>query len=116
MCRILLASGVFLAMKNPIKVEQEKEEFGIAQLVSNETVVVDPHSAVAKYVAIVEMEQQKFPVLSDSFVHKTKFFPSSGFNSVAEYITFAKENGVKWMVLDDSNRDVVLNNVFSHEE
>ncbi len=113
---ILLATGTFLALKNPVNIEQEKEALSIAQLVSNETVVIDLHNTVAKYVPVVEMEQQKFPTLSDSIVHKTKFFPTLGFNSMEEYITFAKENEVKWMVLDGSNRDVVLNDVFYHEE
>lgn len=112
---VVASSLVFLSVKSPIDVERESQALVLAHTVANKTVAIETYAMVGKYMPIVSMEEEKFPVLSSSISPKVQFLPVN-YTSLNQYIHFAKQNGIKFIVIDNYNRNPLLNDVFYHVE
>jgi len=113
---ILLSSLVFLHLKTT-DIEYEKEALSTSYDVANLTSGINPDSTSSEYLPIIEMNGQKFPILSTLIPVGPKTITTKGFESLNDYIKSGKENGLTHLVLDGSNRSpLFLNDVFYHEE
>jgi hypothetical protein len=112
---ILLVSGGFLEVKK-FDNEHQREAYGIAKEVVKITNGINVYYPEDGYIAIADMPE-KWPVLKSSISFKTEIIPTTGFNSLDNYIKESKIKGLTDLVVDGSkNRPNFLNDVFYHDE
>lgn len=111
---VLISSVGFLEYKKPDYTHQN-EAFKIAKEVTVVSHGVNDYYPEDSYIIPAELPE-KWPVTQSSVDFKTKIISTQGFNSLTEYIKYAKNNGLSHLVIDDNyKRPSFLTDVFSHE-
>lgn len=119
---VLTSSILFLELKK-IDYEHEQEAYDIAKEVVKKTKVIN-HS-YAKELSIPETKYfrianlallPKFPVLNAE-IPQIQFIETKDFQNIEEYLKSGEKNGLKYLVIDDSPRQVkFLKDVFINEK
>lgn len=114
MCAILFSSVVFLEVKK-YDYEHQREAFTIAKYIVNSTSGVNNYYPDDSYIKSAELPD-KWPALQSTIHFGTSVIPTTGYNSLEDYIKFGKENGLTHLVVDNSkNRPQFLKELFDND-
>lgn len=112
---ILISSTIFLELKK-IDVEHEKEAYAIAQVVVNNTKVVNGYYPESKFLKAASIADKEFPLPSNSVLPPLAV-STDGFSSLEEFIESNSDSGLSVLIIDNNEqRPNFLRDVYLHEE
>ena len=95
--------------------EYEIEYLAVAQYVINNTKGINGYDPEDGLVRGIEVNE-KWPILKSSFSNKIIIINDEGFNSLSDFITYGKKNGLTHIVIDKNNkRALFLEEIYSNE-